>query len=184
MRLDSRSVSETSTCVPQAAPALKVCSKCGEAKSRGDFHRASRARDGRTAWCKPCRKTYQKAWCEAHREQVKATNRAWFVANPDKRADWYLRSQYGISLADYDGMLAKQGGRCAVCDGTETAVNKRTGEPRRLAVDHDHGCCPGRRSCGECIRGLLCDRCNRALGQAHDDLGLLVKLAGYLRRVG
>lgn len=33
-----------------------------------------------------------------------------------------------------------------------------------IRVDHDHKCCPGRKSCGRCIRGLLCDSCNLDLG--------------------
>lgn len=41
-----------------------------------------------------------------------------------------------------------------------------------LVVDHDHSCCSrettGRNTCGQCIRGILCDSCNRGLGLLGD----------------
>lgn len=77
------------------------------------------------------------------------------------RAEADLRYRYNISGADYERLLSSQGGTCAIC-GIKPGS-------RRLAVDHDHACCPGRRSCGRCVRGLLCKRCNFYL------LGLICK---------
>jgi hypothetical protein len=54
---------------------------------------------------------------------------------------------YGISAAQYQALLEAQGGRCYLC---------RRRSSQRLAVDHDHACCPGKVSCGKCVRGLLC----------------------------
>lgn len=63
-------------------------------------------------------------------------------------------------------MLAEQGGVCGICKQPETVrKGKLSGEAVRfLAVDHDHRCCPGKKSCGRCIRKLLCLSCNIAVG--------------------
>ena len=63
--------------------------------------------------------------------------------------------------------------RCAICGEPETAVS-RTGRPKSISVDHDHD--TGR------IRGVLCDRCNRALGYLRDNPDLLRRAADYLER--
>ena len=59
--------------------------------------------------------------------------------------------RYGITEEQYDELLEKQGNACAVC-----SVSFDTVHPN---VDHDHNCCPGTRSCGKCLRGLLCSNC-------------------------
>lgn len=64
----------------------------------------------------------------------------------------HVRLTFGIESSVYDSMLKLQGGRCALCN--------RKPQSQRLAVDHDHACCPGPISCGNCIRGLVCKSCN------------------------
>jgi Recombination endonuclease VII len=75
------------------------------------------------------------------------------IPQPKCLPDIKLRSRYGISLRQYEEAFAAQGGTCAVCREPDA---RRT----RLSVDHDHQCCPGERSCGQCLRGLVCRRCN------------------------
>ena len=70
-----------------------------------------------------------------------------------------LKHRYNITPERYDEMLEEQDGHCAMCPTTP-----ETNGGRMLSVDHDHSCCPGPRSCGQCVRGLLCLRCNNALG--------------------
>jgi hypothetical protein len=83
-------------------------------------------------------------------------------------------SLYGLSAIEYEIMLEEQGGVCKICRG----VNKGGKE---LSVDHDHSCCPGYRTCGKCIRGLLCHNCNAALGHLRDDPNLMLRAIDYLK---
>ena len=69
----------------------------------------------------------------------------------------------------YSALESRQGMQCAICHRTLP-----------LVIDHDHACCPGKRSCGRCIRGLLCDLCNRGLGMFKDDPIRLRAAAEYL----
>lgn len=95
----------------------------------------------------------------------------------DGLSSWCRRcahlSQFHILPQDYDAMLAAQGGVCKGCG--------RLPDGRALQVDHDHACCPeAGRSCGQCIRGLMCFSCNTVLGHVADNPALLRRLASYL----
>lgn len=82
----------------------------------------------------------------------------------------------------YDDMVQAQGGVCAACGQPERKIHPRTGEVQPLSIDHDHACCPGATSCGKCVRSLLCDTCNRALGMFGDDMVRLLALVRYLAK--
>jgi len=100
-----------------------------------------------------CDRPYRcKGVCSKH-DQTPARAQAHRDESNNRR---YLN--YGTTSEKYQAMLAGQGGVCAIC-----------GEPpktKRLAVDHDHECCPPIKDgcCGKCIRGLLCLQCNTKLG--------------------
>lgn len=89
-----------------------------------------------------------------------------------------LWRKYRLSLERYEVMLAAQDGRCAICL-TDAPRDVRTD---RFHVDHDHACCPGKTSCGKCVRGLLCHACNTALGNFADDPARLMRALDYLDR--
>jgi hypothetical protein len=102
--------------------------------------------------CPQCNKASVAKWRKEHPEVIYASN----------------LKRYGITLADYDQMLKRQKGVCAICKKPETHSRQR-----RLSVDHNH-------ETGE-VRGLLCARCNRALGMFNDNPDLLRSAARYLR---
>ena len=76
--------------------------------------------------------------------------------------------KYGLTMADFDALLEAQGGVCAICKGD------RNGPGARFHVDHCHN--------SNKIRGLLCGRCNTAIGLLQDDPTIAEAAAAYLRR--
>jgi hypothetical protein len=68
-----------------------------------------------------------------------------------------MERRYGITVEQYEDMLASQGGHCALCPAVQGT------HKRRLTVDHNHACCDSERACGKCNRGILCADCNRKL---------------------
>lgn len=85
-----------------------------------------------------------------------------------------LTYRYGITMEDYQVLLEEQNGVCAICQRSPE-------EAGVLAVDHDHRCCPTEKTCGKCIRGLICTCCNVSIGRFNDDVERLVRAAEYLK---
>jgi len=111
-------------------------------------------------------------WAEPHvGERKNAYYREWYKNNPTGRNGTYQR-RYGITLDEYNAMLAKQNGGCAICKRVPE------GEDRRLAIDHVHN--PD--GSNGPVRALLCSPCNTMLGLAGDDRARLIAAIQYLDR--
>jgi recombination endonuclease VII len=143
------------------APPIRPCTKCGMGTAnetqvcfRHEPHPNRRINDGLTN---------QQRWARRHPEQRPRINRQ------------NVLRRYGLTLVEYDAILAEQGGGCAICGSTYL-----------LTVDHDHGCCQpmgkGRkRRCGNnCYRGILCANCNSGLGRFQDSPEVLAAALAYL----
>jgi RNA polymerase-binding transcription factor DksA len=163
---------------------VKRCKNCRETKSFDSFYANPTGRHGLRPECKECTKERRKKWYVQNREREIERVRQWAMANPDKIADRiaashgterkkladrksYLKRKYGITIADYERMLEAQGGVCAICGEARP-------EERTLHVDHDHET--------GVIRGLLCFRCNNALGDFREEYELFQRAADYLDR--
>jgi hypothetical protein len=86
--------------------------------------------------------------------------------SPERRRLRHLKSRYGLTETQYASLLSKQDGVCRICNNPDPS--------RPLCVDHAHD--------SGVVRGLLCNRCNRALGLFGDDVEVLLAAAQYLRQ--
>jgi hypothetical protein len=137
---------------------MKTCHKCKETKPFSDFHADKNRSNGLTGKCKACKASY---------------NAAKRLADPEFYKYKALYYRYSISKDRYLEMTANG---CESC-----------GSFKSLHVDHDHNCCPyeeGKRdgkTCGKCVRGILCKRCNTAEGLV-GSIETAEKLLGYMKR--
>lgn len=113
---------------------------------------------------------YQRRWYQANKEKVKAHTRKHRENNPNAARGYAIKRRYGLTLDEYQEILEQHGNKCDTCSRIE-----------RLRIDHNHACCPtSERTCGKCIRGILCDWCNRALGMVRDNPETLRAMIAYL----
>lgn len=158
----------------------RECSKCETFKPWSEFSPSTSAKTtGHQSACRLCRN-------EDKRERA-AGDTQFTVDHRLAARRWYLKDKYGITLEQYAWLSARQEHKCALCLQPETQRRRqdRTGIVRvvdYLGVDHDHSC--GRhvpaKACRWCIRGLLCDDCNRLLGFAERKPAVAVRFSDYL----
>jgi len=163
---------------------IKRCSRCKEWK-RVDGFGTSRGRgDGLNNKCRDCAASYLTQWHQTHEgKHAEYTNRSRYGTDAARarNAENRLRHRctaYGITADVYRALLADQHGACAICGRTPEQNGKA------LAIDHDHRCCPEQmRSCGSCVRGLLCSPCNVAVGYFESEQ-LMTRCTQYIERKG
>ena len=85
--------------------------------------------------------------------------------------------QHKLEYDRFLDILHSQNNKCKIC---YTVFDINSVESKKWCIDHDHTCCPGALSCGRCIRGLLCRKCNGLLGFAKDDVEILQRAINYL----
>jgi hypothetical protein len=155
---------------------MKKCIKCKTLKSNKEFYKNSFK-------CKFCVSLYYKL----NKDKINTRQRKFYLLNRKaclKRVknyqkshpeviikylkehklhfkNWCLKRKYGINLEEYNCMIIKQHGRCAIC-------NKK----RKLGIDHNHKT--------KEIRGMLCNQCNQMIGMAYENKNILLKAVKYL----
>lgn len=166
------------------AAAERKCYGCQGVKAAASFRGPSKT------YCADCEDAYnadRRRTDPAVRERETAATRKWVAKAVAADPDFYRKltlAKFGLSIEQFDAILAAQAGKCANpgCRATEPGGRFNTWH-----VDHDHSCCPrdikgARKSCGRCIRGLLCQRCNLLLGHARDSVAVLEGAVAYLSR--
>ncbi len=113
-------------------------------------------------------RAYQKRWRAKNKDRIRAWNRKHYKYDYRKTRDKHLRRKYGITLLQYEAMLRRQRGCCAVC---RSPRGKGRGG---FHADHNHRT--------KEVRGLLCSNCNLGLGLFGDSSRTLTRAARYLRK--
>ena len=139
---------------------MKICSRCKTEKSISEFNKSKPRKGGLNCWCRECFNKYQ-------RDRRKLVPKSIKYGKDRKHNLCY---KYGISLTDYNIMFQKQIGYCAICGKCQSKLKKP------LYVDHNH--LTGK------VRGLLCGKCNSALGYLDVDNShtlFLINAINYLK---
>lgn len=155
----------------------RVCSDCHIEFTMENFHRKG---NGWRYSCKSCRKVQEKEYRRLNstpEKQAKARERAknYREKNPDAHWNSFIKSYYNITVEEWNILLKSQNYLCAICKSPYSEQRER------LSVDHDHSCCVNNKSCGKCIRGLVCQPCNKMLGFARDSTIILQSAIDYLK---
>ncbi len=164
---------------------LKECSKCNKLLPINNFNINRSTSCGLHSSCKLCLKVYYNNRSQALKDKAKESslncyyNRKNGVISEYKKrkellaelnlshaAISHIKRKYNLSLEKYINMLEKQHYKCLICGISEKDISSK------LAVDHDH-------ESGK-VRGLLCNKCNSAIGLLKEDPKLLIKAAEYL----
>lgn len=177
----------------EAIPTSLKCYRCHKTKLIKEFARNSHARKGLCCNCKECQRILRKErrlkldlgrvpieskQCVRCKETKPVSEFDSNLHNTDGFTTYckeckYRRQSlktYNLSPQESDMIFKGRSGKCAIGNSVETAV--RNGRVRKLSIDHSH-------KTGK-VRGLLCQRCNSALGLARDDSSILRKMAEYL----
>jgi hypothetical protein len=154
---------------------FKFCSGCDKTKPVTSFGKQNSRPDGVEYRCKDCMKKYRKKRYlnPKTRRNLLNASAAWRDRNPNADANKHLKRKYGISLEEYNYMFELQKGLCGICGKKEsTRRRKKTQGDERLAVDHCHET--------GVVRGLLCFKCNTAMGSLGDNEEMVMRVIFYL----
>ncbi len=153
-------------------PLSKICVSCNRAKCLSLYPKNGLFKDGLLNKCKLCKSAAAKGYYAKNRVRIAAHVRYHTSRNKEKVRNRSYKKRFGITLEQYNLLLARQGGVCAICGEDEVFRANSGSRIKHLAVDHCHE--SGR------IRGLLCGRCNTAIGGFKDDLFLIGRAMEYL----
>lgn len=139
---------------------MLVCIKCAQTLPEEKFPFKNKQAGTHHHICKMCKSAYNKQHYENNKELYLGPHLKWNR----------LWSKYRLRQNDWWDMLHSQGNVCAVCKDRPP-----------VEVDHDHTCCDSKSSCGKCVRGIVCKRCNLVL-RYYDDEVFSSKIMQYRNR--
>lgn len=159
------------------------CRKCGCELLLGENWSVN-LRKNRRYWCNPCYAERQRIYSlkdgshnekKASRAKLLRGSRSLEARERERRVNRnaVLRRKYGITIDQYEAMLARQTGKCAVCfDVLFIGTNFGGKGNKQVHLDHCHAT--------GVVRGILCGHCNRMIGMARERAWVLHRAADYI----
>lgn len=159
---------------------MKTCNgPCKQTKDDSEFFikRYKSGKTGLRAYCKSCGKAARDAWRKSSPKD-NDRNKLYNKENAEvikwkKLVKYWPGATWEQAKYNYNTLLYKQGGKCAICKDSESAAHHISKQIKNLAVDHDH-------ETGK-VRGLLCSSCNRAIGLLQEDRTRIEMALVYLK---
>ena len=118
---------------------------------------------------------YDRGYRKENRPKLNERSKQFRDDNPEYIRDQWLRRTFNKTLIEWNATFELQGHACLVCEKQKT-------DNSGWHTDHDHSCCSGTRSCGKCVRGILCGPCNKGLGHFNDDVVRIRRAADYIEQ--
>lgn len=145
--------------------AEQTCYRCDRTLPLESFNRMSKKKSGHRGECRECQRIDRLRYMA----EVDPTEHA-----ERRRASKY-RQRFRKSLAEVEAIFAEADYSCEACGTHRDDTHNGT-----LVLDHNHACCSGEYTCGKCIRGVLCTKCNLGLGALEDSIEKLRRLLTYM----
>lgn len=140
----------------------KTCYVCKKKKPISEFYHNKRKKDGYTSECKKCFNKQTKKYYNNNKDKYKQYRRKAY--RPEINKARTLKYRYGLTIKQHKEMYISQNGCCAICKNPIPYEN--------INVDHCH--ITGK------VRKLLCDSCNKGLGNFNDSTNYLRWAIKYL----
>jgi hypothetical protein len=155
-----------------AETAYRLCNKCGFERPLTDFYKKHSGRYGYSSMCKAHAKAYTREWVAAHPEYSRQYEQWRKEHHAERLHARGIKKRYGMGIDDFLGLLESQEDCCLICLGRFdfSGYHKTDKSP---VVDHDH-------TTGV-VRGLICKKCNIALGCFKDSPAVIASALRYLR---
>ena len=117
--------------------------------------------------------TKQKEYRYNHKKEISFRKKEYYNHHKEEissqKKEYHLMIKYGLSMSDFNNLLLAQNNRCAICNEPLDLTNSY-----RIHIDHNH--LTGK------VRGILCNKCNLAIGLLRDNPEYTKRATEYLER--
>jgi len=113
------------------------------------------------------RSEYNKSYYQKHKKEQKKNRKKYYEEHKEDRRKRDIFKEYNLLYEDWLKLWEEQDGKCAICEKSFIKISD-------AYIDHCHTTSK--------IRGLLCNKCNSALGFLGDDPNLTARATKYLIR--